>query len=86
MLSLLASQIYPVFLLVFSLFSAASTGPKNTFYRTEAREKTVQENVSDVEDNAADNASDNPADIQANNSTDAEMLLHTEHQHVIQIP
>jgi hypothetical protein len=55
MLSLLASQIYPVFLLVFSLFSAASAGPKNTFYSTEgteAREKTVQENVSDVEDDA----------------------------------
>jgi hypothetical protein len=78
MLTLLASQIYPVLLLVFSLFTAASTGPKNTFYSTEAQEQTVKENVTDVEENVTD--------IQENNTTDVQMLLHTECEHVIQIP
>jgi hypothetical protein len=53
MLTLLASQIYPVLLLVFSLFTAASTGPKNTFYRTEVVEEDVQENDT-TEDNTVE--------------------------------
>jgi hypothetical protein len=53
MLTLLASQIYPLLLLVFSLFTAASTGPQNTFYRTEVAEEDVQDNDT-TEDNTVE--------------------------------
>ena len=55
MLTLLASQIYPVLVLVFSLFTAASAGSKNTFYKTETLEQNKheiypeEENIVDTE-------------------------------------
>jgi len=48
MITLLASQIYPVLVFVFSLFTAASAGPKNTFYKIEKNDQQKQEN--DIED------------------------------------
>ncbi len=49
MLTLLASQIYPVLVLVFSLFTAASAGSKNTFYKTETLEQNKHENYAEEE-------------------------------------
>lgn len=49
MLTLLASQIYPVLVLVFSLFTAASAGSKNTFYKTETFEQNKHENYPEEE-------------------------------------
>jgi len=53
MITLLASQIYPVLVFVFSLFTAASAGPKNSFYKTEKNDLKQQEN--DFEDDNENN-------------------------------
>lgn len=83
MLTLLASQIYPVLLLVFSLFTATSTGPPSTFYRTaqeqsgqaaqpEQTEQSLQavQTLRTVEENVTD--ADDAEDIQS--------------EHVIEMP
>jgi hypothetical protein len=60
MLTLLASQIYPLLLLIFSLFTAASTSPKHTFYSTGVEE--LEENVTMTTE---DNTLQMPVDIES---------------------
>jgi len=67
MLTLLASQIYPLLLLIFSLFTAASTSPKHTFYSTEIEKQDVKQNVTMTTE---DNTLQMPVDIERHSIVD----------------
>jgi hypothetical protein len=53
MLTLLSTQIFPVLLLVFSLFTAASAGPNHTVYSAEVTKKAKDQNINTTEENTA---------------------------------
>ena len=89
-LTLLASQIYPVLLLVFSLFTAASTAPQNTFYRT-TQQQSGQAQSGQAQSGQAGQAVQTIQAVQTlqtveENVTDEDDAEDIQREHVIQMP